>query len=314
MVKLHPKIFEYLIKSYYYVGYSSYEYLLETVNFLQFKNKFNLEELKERKRSSSMGDLPIEKVNEIESITWSLKDRDGQVYNELFEYIKSLNDEDIYRLLLILFPDTRFKIMAKDNWNYYGEYVKDWHNNLLHYLEMCGIKYDFGKRRLISTEEDLDIKRIIAKSDLIDIKFEDIFYRNLNQEINKCYKLGAYTASFILSRKLIENLIIDILRKKFPQNEENVNIYYRTNDGRFHDLTILLKNFEQKKKGFGIDEETIDEFFRLIKPFRPTANSNAHSIIVWGEKDNLDKLQIEKMAGLLIKILRDIENEKTNTS
>lgn len=306
MNKFHPKIFEYLIKSYYYVGFSSYEYLLETLKFFNFQEELDLNKIKEEKRDPSINELPLEKIKEIESISWSLKEREGEVYNVLLDYIKSLKEEDIYKLLLVLFPDTRFKTLAYDNWNYYGEYVKDWHNNLIHFLELCGIKYDSEKKQLISFEEDFDIKKILAKSDLIDIKFEDIFYRNLNQEINKCYKLGAYTASFILSRKLIENLVIDILRKKYPQDEENLPIYYRAEAGRFHDLTLLLKNFEERKKEFGIDEETIEEFFKLIKPFRPDANSNAHSIIVWGEKDNLDKLQIEKMTGLLIKILNNL--------
>src|SRR3989339_482557 len=239
MSKFHPKIFEYLIKSYYYVGFSSYEYLLETLKFFNFQEELDLNKIKEEKRDPSINELPLEKIKEIESISWSLKEREGEVYNVLLNYIKLLKEEDIYKLLLVLFPDTRFKAMSYDNWNYYGEYVKDWHNNLIHFLELCGIKYDSEKKQLISFEEDLDIKKILAKSDLIDIKFEDIFYRNLNQEI-------------------------------------------------------------------GIDEETIEEFFKLIKPFRPSANSNAHSIIVWGEKDNLDKLQIEKMIGLLIKILRNI--------
>ena len=71
----------------------------------------------------------------------------------------------------------------------------------------------------------------------------------------------------------------------------------------------MLQNLEDKKKDFGIDEEIIDEFFRLIKPFRPTANSNAHSIIICGDKDALDKLQVEKMAGLLVRIFRNLPQQ-----
>ena len=307
MIKLHQKTFEYLIKSYYYVGDYSYEYFLETLEVLPLSTKFNLSELKEKEREglNEQTKSSPEKLKEWESIIWSFKEKQGKLYDVLFNYIKYLNNEDIYGLLLVLLPDTNFNKMAWDKWNCWGENVKDWHDNLIHYLGVCGIKYDSEKRQLTSTEEELDIKKIIAKSDLIDIKFEDVFYRNLNQEINKCYKFGAYTASFILSRKLIENLIIDILRRKFPQSQNNLDIYYRINDGRFHDLTILLKHLDEKKEEFGIDKEAIEEFFKLIKPFRPTANSNAHSIIVWGEKEILDKLQIEKMAGLLIKVLRN---------
>ncbi len=309
MVKFHPKIFEYLIKSYYYVGDYSYEYFLETLGVLPLSKKFNLEELKKRngdKLKKEFEDSKQHSIEEWKSIVWSVKDKQGKLYEALYGYIKSLNNEDIYRLLLAILPDTNFNRMAWDKWNCWGENVKDWHNNLIHYLDLCGIKYDAEKRQLISSNEDLDIKGIIAKSNLIDIKFDDIFYRNLNGEINKCYKIGAYTASFILSRKLIENLVIDILRKKFPPNKSNLEIYHRPKEKRFHDLIILLKNLEKRKEEFGIDEEIINEFFKLIKPFRPTANSNAHSIIMWGDKESLDKLQVEKMAGLLIKILRSL--------
>ncbi len=308
MNKLHPKIFEYLIKSYYYVGGYTYDHFLETLDTITLTHKFNLEEAKIKERESILKDIGSTQkpAEEWESIIWSTKEKQGKLYETLFNFVKSLSNEDVYKLLLVILPDSKFKEMSYNKWNCWGEDVKDWHENLIHYLEVCGIKFDSEKKQLISSEEELDIKKIIARSDLIDIKFEDIFYKNLNQEINKCYRFGAYTASFILSRKLIENLVIDILRKKYPPNSENIEIYYRTNEGRFQDLSILLKNFEEKKEDFGIDVESIDEFFRLIKPFRPTANSNAHSIIVWGEKESLDKLQIEKMAGLLIKVFRNI--------
>jgi len=310
MIKLHPKIFEYLIKSYYYVGSYSYEYLLETLEVLPLSKKFNLEEAKEKERKKE-NEEPKSHLEEWESITWRFKEKQGKLYEAILECIKSLNNDDIYRLLLVILPDTNFEKMVHDGWNCWGENVEDWNKNLIHYLDICGIKYDSEKRQLISSE-GLDIQRILAKSDLISIKFEDIFYRNLNEEINKCYKMGAYTTAFILSRKLLENLVIDILRGKFPQSEENLKIYYRLNDhgkdGRFHDFMTLLRNLDNKKKEFGIDKEVIEEFLRLIKPFRPTANSNAHSIIIQGDKETLDKLQIENMAGLLVKILRNIKD------
>ncbi len=311
MVKIHPKVFEYLLKSYFYVGNSSYKYLLEILDFLSLSKKFNLEEYKEdeRKDFDEKTKESPESIHELESIIWNLEDRQGKVYEFLFRYLKSLTEDDVYQLLMSLLPDTNFNRMAQDNWNYYGDYVKDWHGNLIYYLGLCGIKYDLGKKQLVSSKGDLNIKNIISKSDLIDIKFEDIFYKNLNQEINRCYKIGAYTASFILSRKLIENLIIDILRKKYPKNEENLKIYCRVENKkakRFHDLAILLENLKKKKIEFGIDEEIIDEFFKFIKPFRPKANSSAHSIIIWGSKEDLDKLQIEKMIGLLIKVYKSL--------
>jgi len=311
MINLHPKVLEYLIKSYFYVGSYSYDYFLETLGVLPLSKKFDITEAKNRWRENEKKSAPNitpEGLEQIESIVWSLKEKQGELYKELFSYIKSLNNEDIYRLLLVLLPDSSFDRMSRDKWNCWGENVKDWYNDLLHYLDVCGIKYDSEKRQLVSSQEGLDIKKIIARADLIDIKFEDIFYRNLATEINTCHKMAAYTAAFILSRKLIENLVIDILRKKFPVSETNLEIYYRPKEGRFHDLAVLLKNLEDRKEKFGIDESIIEEFFKLIKPFRSIANSNTHSIIIWGDKDSLEKLQIEKMVGLLLKIFTNIPN------
>ncbi len=308
MSSMHPKVFEYLIKSYYYVGGFSYQYLLDTLRVIPLSKKFDLEELKEKERKRLNEEkISAASIQETESIIWTLKEKEGKVYNCLYEFIKSLNTEDIYQLLLILLPDTNFKRMSRDNWNSHGEWVKDWQGNLFHYLSICGIEYDAEKRQLISKNEGLDIQKILTRSNLIDIKFEDFFYNKLTEEINKCYKLGAYTGSFVLARKLIENLLIDLLRRKYPPNIQNLEIYFRPKDNRFHDLTILLKNLEDRKEEFSIDKEIIEEFLTLIKQFRPKANDNTHSIIIWGEKDSLDKLQIERMAGLLTRLLNNIK-------
>jgi hypothetical protein len=70
-----------------------------------------------------------------------------------------------------------------------------------------------------------------------------------------------FTSVVILSRKMIENLIIEILRKKYPQKVKgNLDIYYNKNERRFHDFTMLVKNLEVKKKDFGPDENTLSKF------------------------------------------------------
>jgi len=44
--------------------------------------------------------------------------------------------------------------------------------------------------------------------------FSDEFYKILVQNINLAYRYGLYTAAMVLIRKILENLLIDILRKK----------------------------------------------------------------------------------------------------
>jgi len=158
--------------------------------------------------------------------------------------------------------------------------------------------------------EDLKLKKLSQPiksnySNFIDLKFNDFFHKKLKNEINSAFSYGLYTSTMLLSRKLIENLVIDVLRIKYPQNiPGNLEIYHNTKDGRFHDFTILLKNLEEKKDEFGIDKVIITEFISLIKPFRPRANADAHSIIMISDENEVMKYDITRMAALLLK-LRD---------
>ena len=187
MATFHPKVFEYLIKSYFYVGDYSYEYLLDTINVLPLSKKFSLEELKINEREKIKREISgtMCSLEEMESIVWGLRDKAAcRVYKELLEYFKSLTQEDICSLLLVLLPDTKFEKMLRNKWNHYGEFVSDWHKNLIHYMAVCGIQYDPNAKQLVSPQEEIDIKRIIASSNLIGIQFDDLFYRKLSDEIN----------------------------------------------------------------------------------------------------------------------------------
>ena len=140
--------------------------------------------------------------------------------------------------------------------------------------------------------------------------FDDVFYNNLKKEINSSYRFGLFTATFVLSRKIIENLLIDVLRLKFPQNLENNRfLYFRSKGRRFHDFTVLLKNLEDKIEEFGVDKYIIEELLPLVKVFRPQSNSKAHSIIIVGEEKNLIDTKVERMVELLLKLKKNLINE-----
>lgn len=149
---------------------------------------------------------------------------------------------------------------------------------------------------------------MLSEEKFITLDHSDYFYQKLESEINICYISGSYTAVLILSRKLIENLLIDILRKKYGyKTEEDVEIYYRTNLGRFHDLARLLKNLGERKSDFRIDMDIINEIFKLIKPFRKNANKKAHSIVhLIEEKEELENFNVQRLVSLLIRLFNKI--------
>lgn len=149
-------------------------------------------------------------------------------------------------------------------------------------------------------------KRQLSK--LIDIDFSDIFYNELRDEINGAYQMGLFTSVMLLSRKLFENLIIEILRIKYPPNvPSNLELYFIKNEKRFQNFTILLKNIEDRKGDFTVDEHIITEIISLIKPFRKSANLNTHSIIIVSNEKGILDFQIPHISALLFKLLSNIK-------
>ncbi len=182
-------------------------------------------------------------------------------------------------------------------------------------VRMFTEKFNVHLQNLISAHNKKPVKSDVKENNLSlnELKMEkfisipglDNFYQRLIKEINHTYQNETYTSTLILCRKLIENLLIDLLRKKFGSNtKEDVEIYYNTKDGRFHDFTYLVKNFEERKEEFLVDKELVEEFVRLVKPFRKGANSKTHSIIHFvGNKEDLIQFNIGNMADLLMRLM-----------
>jgi hypothetical protein len=311
MIKFHPKTCENLLKCYFYAGAYSFDYFLKVIDILPLSKRFNLEEIKEpsvkeiREKNKDESERIIEAHINTE---WRTTDLWNELYVSLKNYLESLLPEDIFKLLSDIFPSSEFKRMQWDKWNHHGEFVKDWRNDLINSLEICNIHYNEEKRQFEEKGNEISLQETIYKTDILKIDFNDTFYKNLVLEINKAYKIGAYTGAFILCRKLIENLVIDILRKKFPPNATNLELYFSTKNrgGRFHDFSVLLDNLELKKNDFGIDKPLIEELMSLIKPFRPNVNSKTHSIIIIGNEGDIKKFEIEKMVSLLVRMEKGI--------
>jgi len=138
----------------------------------------------------------------------------------------------------------------------------------------------------------------------IILNHSDHFYQKLEDEINLCYTYGAYTAVLILSRKLIENLLIDVLRNKYGNKTKSAReVYYREDKHRFHDFTRLLENLEGKKDDFKVDKDTFEKFISSVEPFRKGANSKTHSIVnLIEKKEELEKFNVQDLASLLMRL------------
>jgi hypothetical protein len=107
----------------------------------------------------------------------------------------------------------------------------------------------------------------------------------------------------ILSRKLVENLLYEILDRKFPKKPE---IRFDLKKGRPLDFNVLIENFESKRANFSPDiQGAIDKLLVLIKPFRRDANSKAHKVIEYLDTlEELDKHKVPEIVELELQILK----------
>lgn len=146
----------------------------------------------------------------------------------------------------------------------------------------------------IEFEKPIKIKKSkskLRKKKIIElVKFEtaDYFLKKHLEEINRTYTFHCYTSSYILCRKVIENLLIEILRKKYPsKNKGHKELYFDISRGRFLDLKYILKNLSEKSKEFGSEKELVERLIKKAEEFKEDANNKTHSLyhIVTNKKE-----------------------------
>jgi hypothetical protein len=143
--------------------------------------------------------------------------------------------------------------------------------------ELDQILMIFGGKEPNSNYLVLSHPRIIIEKYLDVTDFPDDFYKTLIEEINNLFTNGFCLSLSVLIRKLLENLLIDILRKRYGNSD--LSLYYDTSKRRFLDFSILIKNLEFKQADFQHITSNLDnKFISEINSYRESGNSGAHSI------------------------------------
>lgn len=134
----------------------------------------------------------------------------------------------------------------------------------------------------------------------------DDFYRDLINLINQAYSIEFYPAVLIFSRKILENLLIDILRKKYGM--PNIDMFYIKSMGRFQGFNILLKNFEDNLGDFQHIMPKLDSnFIKQINEYRESGNSSAHTLELNIKKEDIvKKSDLEFIVKTLIRLFNNI--------
>jgi len=169
----------------------------------------------------------------------------------------------------------------------------------------------------VLTHEGIDeFEKISGDSDEADKVRDDLFidaddvtveyYRNLVDDINKSYQYGINDAAIVLTRNLFENLVIDILRAEY--GGKGIDLYFNTDNGRFHGLGTLCGKLEDKATDLKHYSRQLDNgLVARVEQFKEQGNSQAHSVRVDIDNDELEGMSSE--ATDLTKTLYDIREE-----
>lgn len=135
-------------------------------------------------------------------------------------------------------------------------------------------------------------------------KYPDIFYDRLEDEINAAYNdTHLPNAVMMLTRKLIENLVYNLLQLRF--DGPRINLYFDTAHRRPQDFGVLLDNLKSQKDQFDADlAGSIDKFLDLAQPFRRDANSKVHNIVEYlSSMSQVKGMQVPEMTQLLLRLI-----------
>lgn len=137
---------------------------------------------------------------------------------------------------------------------------------------------------------------------------DDSFRRAHIEEVNRAYTYRCYTSAFILCRKIIENLLTDIIRRKFPQNQiQNIKLYFDTAKGRTKDFSEILANLRKKAGDFGPDKKLLERVISRSEQFKDDANNKAHSWYhIVRSRRELDDTNVQDIIDMIRKLEQNI--------
>jgi len=234
-------------------------------------------------------------------------DPEQKFYSFLQELNENKDYETIFRIINIILQDPDIKQLyhkGEYGWNFNFEYVSDHVDNLFEILESEGVKIEKLQIKNVKTYSG----KAPISEEYLEFKFiKDKFYSSLIQDFNEIYRNGIFWLLPFILRKIIENYLIDILRKKYQM--KNIDLFYKRTQGRFEDFSQLLSNFEAKLEDFKPYSAEINKnFINKLDFFREKGNSSAHNIEVFVKKKNFDdkREEINHIINLLESLLNKI--------
>lgn len=136
----------------------------------------------------------------------------------------------------------------------------------------------------------------------LNVDSEERFYSDLIVDINKSYQSRIYDAVLVLTRKLFESLLIDILRGHY--GNQKIRMFFNPDRAMYHSFSVLLENLEENMGDFQHYSLSLDdEFIDSLDDFRVDANESAHSI-----ETDISESEIEDLSDEATRISKKLLN------
>jgi hypothetical protein len=148
-------------------------------------------------------------------------------------------------------------------------------------------------------------KRVLPKPILVFPSADRFIERHIT-EINGTYHANCYTATFVLCRKVIENLIAQILKKKFPGTKSRV-LYEDNKSRRSLDFSVVLDNFYKSRTKFSISASSaIERIKQKATPFKNDANDKAHSLFHIASQKEIEDANVQEIFDLITVVMKEV--------
>lgn len=138
-----------------------------------------------------------------------------------------------------------------------------------------------------------------------NLHYPESFYNSLENEINSCYTYNLPNATLFLWRKMIENLLVNILQKKFPRD---YSLWFNEADGKHLKLYLLNKNMYGRRTQFKSHVRSEIETLNSLLGIMKETNSVVHNVFDYlSDRSELDRFRMEDIIQLLINIYSSID-------
>lgn len=147
------------------------------------------------------------------------------------------------------------------------------------------------------------IKQTKAKTPTVKIaeyKTDDVWLQKHVDEVNRAFTFQCYTATFVLCRKILENLIVQILQKKYnSRNLDDRKKYFDIANNRFLDFGVLIDNLRDGANSFIPQNKLVLRICQLSEQFKDNANDMTHSLYYLARKKDIEDRNFQDILDLI---------------